>query len=175
MLTRRAHGFTLIEVMIAVTILSIVTVMAMPMFLGMAASGRIRTSAEAFQNGISMARAEAVRQNTPVAFTIDGTGWQVVRLSDNAVLRQGSGIEGAAGIVTTPTPTGSKTIAFDVFGFVSSPNPDGTDPLSSIDFDVPNGEDLGSARRVLRVQVNTGGEIKLCDPAVATTDTRACI
>jgi type IV fimbrial biogenesis protein FimT len=91
------------------------------------------------------------------------------------VLKQGAGMEGMAGLKVTPMPTGATTIAFNVFGFVSSPNPDGTQPITALDFDVPNGEDLGTARRALRVMVNTGGEIKLCDPKVASTDPRACL
>ena len=62
------YGFSLIELMVALAVLGLLLALAMPMFGTMIQNSRIRTSAEAIQNGLQLARAEAVRRNQQVRF-----------------------------------------------------------------------------------------------------------
>jgi type IV fimbrial biogenesis protein FimT len=91
--TASQRGLTLIELAVALTITAILLGAGVPSFVSWIRNTHIRTTAEAFQNGIQLARAEAVRRNRPVRFQITdtlaadcirsttGTNW-VVSLND---------------------------------------------------------------------------------------------
>ena len=65
--------------MIAIAIVAILLVLGVPTLRGVIENTRIRTAAESWNYGITLARNKAVRLNTPVEFLVDGTGWQVRR------------------------------------------------------------------------------------------------
>jgi len=67
---RITRGFTIIELMVALTILGIVVAMAIPTFGGMIQNSKIGSSAKSYQIGIQTARAEAIRRNLPVEFVL---------------------------------------------------------------------------------------------------------
>jgi type IV fimbrial biogenesis protein FimT len=70
MLTRRAPGFTIIELMIGIALLGILLVLAMPSFTQMIQNMKLRGSAEAIAHGLQDARAEALRRNVPIEFLL---------------------------------------------------------------------------------------------------------
>lgn len=70
MLNSRHSGFSLIELMIGITIVGILFIMGIPSFKSWIQNTQIRTATEAIQNGIEVARAEAVRRNTLVRFQL---------------------------------------------------------------------------------------------------------
>jgi type IV fimbrial biogenesis protein FimT len=84
---------TLIELMVGITIVAILFALAAPSFSNWIQNTHIRTAAEAMQNGLILARAEAVRRNTNIRFqltdtlnnscalTTTGTNW-VVSMDD---------------------------------------------------------------------------------------------
>lgn len=170
------RGFTLIEMMVVLAIGALLLTLVVPLMAGFVASSKIRTAAETWATGLQQARAESIKQNTNVEFEI-GTGvWQVVRLADGAVLHQAAGKEGSTEVVVTATPAGATRVAFDSFGRVIAVSPvDGSSAITQLDFDVPNGASMGSNRRPLRLLLETGGAVKVCDPALASTDPRACV
>jgi type IV fimbrial biogenesis protein FimT len=74
---------TLIEIMVAVTIVVILLAAAMPSFSEWIQNSKIRTAAESIQNGISLARSEAVHRNTVAQFVSCGgasgdPSWDVI-------------------------------------------------------------------------------------------------
>ena len=87
------RGVTLIELVIGLVIISLVMGFGAPSFSGWIQNAKISTAAEATQNGLQLARAEAVRRNTQVRFqftttanntcalSATGTNW-VVSLND---------------------------------------------------------------------------------------------
>jgi type IV fimbrial biogenesis protein FimT len=77
---RLQQGFNIIELVIVVGLLAVLLSFAMPSISDMITNGRIRTAAEGVLNGIQLARAEAVRRNTPVELRIgaDGVSWDIV-------------------------------------------------------------------------------------------------
>jgi type IV fimbrial biogenesis protein FimT len=174
-----APGFTLIELMIAIAIVAILLVLGVPTLRGVIENTRIRTAAESWNYGITLARNNAVRLNTTVEFLVDNTGWQVRRLDPVAnafvVLHRGSGKEGAANLNITIAPEGADRIAFNSLGrALAASLSDGSAPITGIDFEsaVPSGL---SGYRPLRIQVLAGGMTRVCDPHVANTDPRTCL
>lgn len=182
MLTHRIPGFTLIELMVVVAIIGILLMLGTPLFSQYVANSRIRAAAEAFANAVAQARTEAIKRNESVEFLVS-SGWLVCKVADSAasnctqgnpaVLFQGAGKEGIAEVTATVTPAGSTRVAFDSFGRTIAVSPvDASAALTQVDFDVPNGAAVGS--RPLRVLLETGGAVKLCDPAVTPPDPRGC-
>ena len=69
---RSEHGFSLVELMVTVAVLSLLMTLAVPSFAEWIQNSRIRTAAESIQNGLQVARAEAVRRNARVEFALVG-------------------------------------------------------------------------------------------------------
>lgn len=71
MLTHINHqqGVSLVEIMIALTIFAMLLALGVPSYSTYIQNTQIRNAAEALQNGLSAARAEAVRRNTLINFT----------------------------------------------------------------------------------------------------------
>ena len=174
----RDRGFSLIELMVAITIFALLVVLATPMYTSFMGNSQIRAAGESLLSGIRLAQAEAVRRNTQVAFVLDpATGWQVsgLDLDGNAQTIQTYAFkEGAAKTNVTPTPAGATTLTYDGLGRIVNPNPDATLPIDHIDITNSN----ISSPRDLRIAVGlVGGNasgVKLCDPAVASTEPQAC-
>ena len=62
------RGVTLIEMMIALVIIAMLILVAMPSFSAWLANAQIRNGAEAVLNGMQFARNQAIQFNTPVQF-----------------------------------------------------------------------------------------------------------
>lgn len=192
---RRWHlrGFTMIELMIGVAILAILLALGLPAFTQMLQNSRLRATAEAFTAGLQRARAEAVKLNaqvelimtnaTPLAANVDsaaptagGTNWIVRSVAVNPATGTRDFFEGkssaegaAAAVVVTATNT---AIAFTAFGATTLA------ATATFQFTNPTGGACFAAAgpmRCLNVVVMTGGQVKMCDPAIVTVgDTRRC-
>lgn len=79
------RGVSLIELMVAVTILAILVVMGIPSFQQWTLNTRIRTVTESIQNGLRLARNEASQRAGYVRFQLNSaTSWQVCLLPASA-------------------------------------------------------------------------------------------
>jgi prepilin-type N-terminal cleavage/methylation domain-containing protein len=95
---QRSRGVTLIEIMVALVIMSILIAMAVPGFTEWIRNQRIRTAAESILNGLQAARAEALKTNLPVTVQIGSGAWIVTRLPEAVpVAGDGSGGGGSGG------------------------------------------------------------------------------
>lgn len=172
----QSRGFSTIELMVAVAIIAIITSVALPGFAQFVANTQIRSTTESIRNGIQLARAEAVKRNARVQFTLENdTSWSIgcvtpVPINNvcPAVIQSKPAKEGAVGGVSLVIAE-SKTVAFTSLGTVT------TDPgqLSQVDVDSKTLNEADS--RNLRIVLGTGGSLKMCDPNIkATTDARKC-
>lgn len=197
MLSRRQQGMTLIEVMVSVAILAGLLAMGIPAFSSWIQDTHNRTAAESILNGLQTARAEAVRRNTVVRFSltdVDGkVSWTVgcptVTATCPADIQSRPAAEsGAMAKVTVsdepipvPAPAGHFTalisdagtlpaeVNFDGLGRVFTP------PAGAlfVRADVTSTANA-SARRYV-VVVSSGGQVRMCDPKISfATDPRGC-
>lgn len=68
----RQRGFTLVEIVIATTIMLIVLMLAIPSLQGVLADKRLRRSLDAFNNLVNQARERSVTEHRPYLITLDG-------------------------------------------------------------------------------------------------------
>lgn len=172
----RQHGVTLIEMIVAVSIVAILATLAVPSFNSWIMNRQIRTTAESVLNGLQIARAEAVRRNTQVQFElVAGSVWTVgcvnVTEACPASIQDSADGDGSNGVVTmTVTPADATTVAFNSFG-AAIPS---ASTLTQLDFDLPVSVLPASQSRDLRIEIGTGGGARLCDPNLEDPDVRAC-
>ena len=172
MAINKITGFTLIELLTVVTILSIMLFLALPNFNVWLQNTQIRTAGEAILNGLQLARAEAVRRNVNVELRMDlSSGW-TARLPDTGeVLQTRLAGEGSSTALVTITPLGAKTVTFNSLGTIAA-NANGSNPVS--EFKIDSISLAATDSRELCILIRTGGTIRMCDPRVASTDTRSC-
>ncbi|WP_395502578.1 GspH/FimT family pseudopilin [Ectopseudomonas mendocina] len=83
----RTSGFTLVELMIVITLLAIVATIATPGFTDMIERNRLQSQAEALRSFLLYARGEAVTQRSTVTVeTDDENAWVIER--DGTTIRQ---------------------------------------------------------------------------------------
>lgn len=92
--TRQQRGFTLIELMVAISVLVILSTIGVPNLIGVVHGARVAVLANDLTLALSLARAEAVRRGEDVALcaSADGQrcggdwsqGWILIRMRDGA-------------------------------------------------------------------------------------------
>jgi type IV fimbrial biogenesis protein FimT len=196
----RQAGFTIIELMIALTVMALLIFLALPSMSVWLNNTQIRTAGETLLSGINFARTEALRNNTVVRFQLTtsldsacalsttGTNW-VVSLTDPSglcdvapsdttapqTIQKKAGSEGAQRATVTAD---ASTVYFNGLGRLASPG--GAANITQIDIANPAGvcqhvNATNGTMRCLRITVSNGGQVKMCDPAVTdATDPRKC-
>lgn len=196
---RFQRGMSLIELLIGIAILAVLLAIGGTSFVSWIQNSQIRTAAESIQNGVQVARAEAVKQNKTVLFQLMSSSsascaWSTTRASwvvseldaqgqcanapsdtaaapDPRIIQRRSSNEGAK---NTFLAASQPTVAFNSLGRVTNA------AAGNVTIDVfnPVGGDCvadGGNMRCLRVVVTPGGQIRMCDPAVTVaTDSRVC-
>ena len=133
---RHQHGFTLLELMTAVTVLAVLAAIATPSFKQFSANSRISATANSIVTALAVARSEALRLSTPVTIcpasdaTDTACGSSADWKNGWIVFRDGSGTPGqldgtdillkawpapSNGINVT-TPTATDYLQFDARG-----------------------------------------------------------
>jgi type IV fimbrial biogenesis protein FimT len=184
------QGFSLIELVISITIVALLLLAAVPALQSWVADARVRTAAESFQNAVRLAQGEAVkRSRTAVVMLTDstpsvdatpaanGTRW-VVRLLERSTTddEEGSlfvrgGGEASSGDVTVSSNSVSL-ICFNAFGQQTTL----TKTASGVGAACTAADDTAvsfsrSGGRTLKVLVNLGGKVRLCDAEKTFSDT----
>ena len=192
MLTHQ-RGTTLIEALIAIAIIALLVAAGLPSFAEWLQNTKIRTAAESVQNGLQIARTEAVKRNATVAFQatdLNNANWRVC-LWDAAAGNCAAGVDlvssfvssdgasdvriGGSRVATDPIATPlvgveiPGRVSFTGFGRLAS----GGAELMRID--VTNPKLAAADQRRLVIQISAGGQIKMCDPKLKLADNpRGC-
>jgi type IV fimbrial biogenesis protein FimT len=185
---RQASGFSLIELLIAMTIAGILLALGAPAMSGYIQNARLGSMAQSIYSGLQLARTEAVKRNQSVQFVltnspldttaisavsldVSGRNWVVRALNpgptydpvQNKVTNSGD----AGGVVVTSTAplfTFNGLGGSDVGGTIALSNPvvGLCSPAGSV--------------RCWNVVVGAGGQVRLCTPdaSLLPSDTRYC-
>jgi len=186
----RCRGFSLVEILIAMTILALLLLLALPNMSEYLRNASVRTAAEIISNGVQLARSEAIRRNTPVEFALvsadptvanvsaaantAGPHWIVRTFQPTAVYTAPDFIQGGGAYSTRAALIAADSANFS-FGSLGRTDLGGN---NTIRVTYPSGGTCvadGGSVRCLNVVVQIGGQVRMCDPAVtAAGDTRAC-
>lgn len=176
---RNSTGFTLIELVVAITILAIALMLGVPTFTELIQNSQIRTASESITSGMQAARAEAIRRNAMVEFTLTGnggtgeTGWQIIERNTATVLQSQAAGEGSRNATLATLPANARKVTFTGLGRVASVNGDGSPALTQINIDNPTLS--AAASHDLQIGITSGGSIRMCDPNTTIAgDTRKC-
>ncbi len=194
----RSKGFSLIELMVALTIIAILLAAAVPNISSWIRNASVRATAESIQSGLQMARVEAVRRNTIVRFQLVSSlgagcgasttlGNWVISLDDatasGGTCDQSPSDTTAPRIIQKkPEEEGSDTrtaIAADAANFSFNGLGQRTSaPTSNANINITHSSGScnadGGQVRCLRVVVSRAGQIRMCDPARSANDPMGC-
>jgi type IV fimbrial biogenesis protein FimT len=165
MTNSRQSGFSLIELMVTLSIIAILASVAFPSYHQLIANTQIRSVTESIRNGLQVARAEAVKRNATVSFTLNNnTSWTVgcpiVNANCPAIIQAKPAKEGSSSTVTLAI-TDANTVSFTNLGTI-----DLTIPVYLKKVNVDNSSIPAADSKDLQVNIGAGGLVRVCDPNV---------
>lgn len=112
---RRVGGFTMIELMVTVSIVAIFATLAAPSFQKLISTQRVRAASSAINESLFLARSEAIKRNAAVGFTFTtiNAGWDVKDSADATVtLHHQDGFP----VIASEIKSGTGTLIFNAYG-----------------------------------------------------------
>ena len=190
MTSRRQHGFSIIELSVAMTIAGVLLALGAPAMSGYLQNARLGSAAQAIYGGLQTARAEAVKRNQDVEFVLTSSALESTTADSvvldaagkNWVVRQRASASAAYALVEQKAAgqdLGGVVIAADAPAVVFN-------SLGGTAAGVPTTIALtnpvlgtcapGGPVRCWNVVVAPGGQVRLCNPdaSLAAGDTRRC-
>lgn len=198
----KQHGFTLLETMVVVSIITILALVAGPNLSTWLDNIRIRSAADAMQEGLQAARAEAIKRNQNITFwlvnsnadnQLDNTcevsntsGSWVVSVTDPYRRCGDAPSTTSAPRIVTKRAIGDSGARVEVNALQADGTTGGTSvtfngfgrvtnatPIARIDITGVN-DDV--TYRNLRLMISPAGQIRMCDPSIGSTssDPRKC-
>src|SRR5581483_10135305 len=185
-----ASGFTLIEMIVTLTIFGILVALTVPAMQTWMRNAQIRSVAEALQNGVRLAQAESLRRSRQVVFALtnnstpetgtftatdNGSYWAIMTvpaMTDGSEANPAGRFVEAGILSTTVQVTGPGAICFNSVGRLVANNAPGVaganctaptvgaPPKFNYSVTAPG----GGTPYVLQVQVGLGGQVHICDP-----------
>jgi type IV fimbrial biogenesis protein FimT len=193
----RQPGFTIIELMVTISVFAILFAVAFPPMTTWINNNKVRAVADALQNGIRLAQAESLRRSRQVVFSLtnsatpsggftaaaNGNYWSV-----NVIPSMLDGTDGTtqaafveSGVINTNTRVvigGPAEICFNSVGRLTT---NGTTGIPGATCAAPAAgaatwyditlQGGGADARQLRVTVNVGGQVHMCDRGRVYSDT----
>ncbi|MBT9523220.1 MAG: GspH/FimT family pseudopilin [Dechloromonas sp.] len=172
---KQLRGFSLIELMVVVAIMAVLAIIGLPSYAIWVQNTAVRNVAESLLNGLQLARSEAVARNTGVDFVANANsswsfGCAAVTATCPATIQAKAASEGSSGtVVTVNNAAVANTVSFGNFGAL-------TNGGVAISIDIDSTTLSAADSRQLRVDVSTGGSVRMCDPSLDSggEDPRRC-
>lgn len=156
------NGFSLLELLVSISIFFLLLVMVAPSYTAWLASLRVKNVAEGINLGLLQARSEAIRRNEFVYFSLnEDTSWSIVIAETGNIINQKAPNEGNDTTQIVYYPENSNTVTFDGLGYLVS-NVDGSPLMENID--IASTLDI-EAIKSFRVRID-GGTNFICDPTI---------
>lgn len=199
---KRARGISMVELMVAVVISGLLLAAAAPNFSAWIAGSRVRSTAEAILAGLQYAKSEAASRNQQVRFQLTnnlgatclrsttGTNWVVDLVDADPTVDSVEGhCDSAPSDTVAPsilqtragTETGgnvrviadASSVVFNGYGrLVPTPA-----VALAINVQPRTGSQCassGGSVTCLRILISTSGQVRMCNPNIATGDPQAC-
>jgi type IV fimbrial biogenesis protein FimT len=199
---RSSQGFTLIELMIVVTLIALMMMLAAPSISVWLQNLKVRNVGESIVSGMQLARMEAIRRNTRVTFSMVSTtdancamsaaspSWVVSRggvlptsitgkcagtmVDDGGDIIQKNSASIASQGMTITSTGGANCLTYDGLGQIPTQGSIACSTgITNINISSPVADTIA-----LRVTVTSGGQVRLCYPDTAnqlpTNDPRKC-
>lgn len=112
------QGFTLVELMITLSVAAILMALAVPNFTTTIKNNRLTTQANELISSINYARSEAIRRGTSVSLESGSTNWHTgwtIKDKDSAVIRNHEAFDSGSSLVGSVT-----TVTYKGTGFISA-------------------------------------------------------
>jgi type IV fimbrial biogenesis protein FimT len=189
--SNRSAGFTMIELIVTLTIFSVLVALTVPTMRTWIADAKVRAVADSLQNGIRLAQTEALRRSRQVVFVLtnsttpqsggftaaaNGSYWAVQTIPAMTDGSEGPVVVGSGVLFSPGTPVtitnGPTAICFNSAGRLVTQSTTGiTGATCTTPTTLLNGAptfyytiNQTLAARPLNVQVGLGGQLHLCDP-----------
>lgn len=151
---RKARGFTLIEVMVIVTIIGILAAVAAPSLSESMARRRVEGVANELQADLQYAKTQAVSVNSSVQLITTASGYTVGTTATPALFK-------TIALETSYTLTSGVTVSFEPYRSF---------PAAAASITVSNSGTIAQ----LTVMVDATGAVHMCSPSAALTGYAAC-
>jgi type IV fimbrial biogenesis protein FimT len=197
--SRHAAGFTIIEAMVTLAIFAILVAIGVPTMSVWIRNNKVRSATDALQNGLRLAQAESLRRSRQVVFALTnsttpgtiplpaaagGTSWVIYTVPSMAngevplYIQSGDFSNATANVQVT----GPAAVCFNSVGRLTNnasagvtaivggansciqPVAPPAPPMDIFNISIVGGD------RPLRVNLGLGGQVHMCDPAVAISD-----
>lgn len=184
--TTGAAGFTLIEMMVTISLMAILMTLAMPSMRDWILNSKVRAVSNSLQNGLRLAQTESLRRSRQVVFSLtnspapqtsltavaNGSNWSINTVPSMLVGETSAFVEAGvlAAVGSGVQITGPSAICFNSVGrLVANVTPGVTGATCALPASTPPVQaydvTLTGANRPLRVVVALGGQVHMCDPA----------
>jgi type IV fimbrial biogenesis protein FimT len=193
---KRVAGFTLLEMIVAITIFGILVAVTVPTMRTWISNSKVRAVADNLQTGLRLAQAESLRRSRQVVFALtnsttpqngaftavaNGTNWAIMVVPAmagafeanpaNMFVESGS-LSVASGNIQV---TGPAEVCFNSVGRLVANNTTG---VAGANCAVPGNliykvqiAGADPALRALQVMVSVGGQVHMCDPQQTLSNT----
>ncbi|RZJ14386.1 MAG: prepilin-type N-terminal cleavage/methylation domain-containing protein [Haliea sp.] len=180
-LPHRSSGFTLIEILVTLTLLSVLMMVAVPSFVGFKRNSELTSAANSFIGAIATARGEAMKRSvTTMVVPVDGSwanGWLVFvdsnfdssyDASTDILIATNAEALPAYFSMSKTDPAGYVKYNGSGYSVVDSGFKDTTIEIKRTDL---TGAEL--LKQTRRIKVNATGRARVCTPASSSDATCA--
>lgn len=164
----RAAGFTIIELMITLTVAAILLAIAIPSFTYLTVSNKLNTSANSLVSNLMMARADAIKRNADTEICADDTCSVNFPAGSGTVIH--AGIAGIQPNVIEIKRSPTMPLIFGAMGLAYDPtSTTPTAPYSGLVADIYTGQISSNNHRC--VYLTSGSVVSTCSESNANCTT----